>query len=240
MLSAPTAWIVVSTSSTRSSPPRTRMRSSWCSTGAHTPAVCSYSVPAPVPRRCSTRTSCTSPPRLVTPQATCALRPITTNGRPGSVNPLASRFPAATPAASTGAVVRSAISYHALGISRFRWASLASKGLPEAVRTPLTAQLFDPARQSWQALVLSRASLAASSSLVPAPESGGVAGPTRACDGSSGISSTACGAEMLRSPAAGGWSRQLPTGYKSGNRSAGKCRLSASRSIFCGNRVDIS
>src|ERR1700744_4124863 len=85
--------------------------------------------------------SCTSPPRAVKPQATCALRPTMTNGVPGSVKPLTSRAPSA---------VCSEASYQMPGTPSAKCMSLETSGNPLVEREPATAQLFEPERQPSQ------------------------------------------------------------------------------------------
>ncbi len=77
------------------------------------------------------------------PQAIRRLWPISTIGTPGKEKPATSNRPAWSP-----------FSYQTEGMSSWRWVSLASIGLPVAVRLPWTTQLLLP---TATAVSLSRA-----------------------------------------------------------------------------------
>src|SRR5918911_1267599 len=81
--------------------------------------------------------SCTSGPTLVKPHAIDALWPMTMPGSPGVV----------TPATRTPGALR-CIMYQIEGADAGRCGSLASSGLPDAVREPATTQLLLAARFS--------------------------------------------------------------------------------------------
>ncbi|MDT4856641.1 hypothetical protein FQZ97_910380 [compost metagenome] len=76
---------------------------------------------------------------MVNPQATCSVRPSTTNGVPGKVAPITSM--PLTPSAS-GACKRA--KYQIAGALNPRCGSLASKGMPLLLRAPDTTQLLEP------------------------------------------------------------------------------------------------
>src|SRR5665213_4198566 len=86
----------------------------------------------------------TSRPPLVTPHAIESLNPLITQGAPGSVAPYT----------FISGDTR-CISYQIEGRLSWRWGSLQSKGLPDFVLLPDTAQLLEPFRSLGLSMLFS-------------------------------------------------------------------------------------
>ena len=122
---------VTCTSSTASGCPFTGMISVAISHGRKVPS--GWRTERPSGPIVSTKKSLLSVRPAVTPHAANPLCPMGKPGAPASVAPVTSQCG-----------VRTCARYHGGGQVGARCGSLARSGLPDAVRAPATAQLFDP------------------------------------------------------------------------------------------------
>src|SRR5579871_5479319 len=227
--------------------------------GCQAPSGDWYSAVSPVLRVCSMKTSCTSAPRLVKPQATWALWPTMMKGTPGRETPVTWNSPVAVGAS------RSAW-YQMPGTLWLRCMSFERRGLPVAVWAPETTQLLEPgmhssqrvsfrdcwrARRSWVVAVGRwlvegvRFALCANDPLMrwdlmnwALGFVGSVGFVSLVWDSSRGMSGiSSWGAVRSMVGWVGGWSRQDPVGKRSAMSSGESLAARASRLSFCGKLV---
>ncbi|CPU64230.1 Uncharacterised protein [Mycobacteroides abscessus] len=127
-------WSVERTSISMSSPPATRSVSVRVSSGTHSSPRRYVSS-----RTRSTKKSVTSAPMFVRPQASWALWPMTTPGKPANEKPATSN-----PHAGETSLQCSPTCAQMPGAPRARCGSFARIGLPDAVCSPETTHEFEP------------------------------------------------------------------------------------------------